>query len=78
MDAASLEALIRAGVPEATVEVQDLRGDGQHYTALVVSPAFEGKSRLEQHRMVFRALGPHLGDALHALQLTTRTGKGAA
>ena len=78
MDAATLEALIRAGVPDATVEVQDLRGDGEHYSATVSSRAFVGKTRLEQHRMGFHALGPHLGDGMHALQLTTRTGTEAA
>ncbi len=76
MDAAMLEALIRAGIPDASVAVEDIRGDGAHYAATVISPSFEGKSRLDQHRMVFKALEGHVGETLHALQLTTRAGNG--
>lgn len=76
MDAATLEALIKAGLPDATVRIEDVRGDGEHYAATVISPLFEGKTRLEQHRMVFKALEGRIGDDLHALQLTTRAGNG--
>lgn len=78
MDAAEIEALIRAGIPGAEVDVRDVRGDGAHYAAVVVSASFEGKSRLEQHRMVFKALEGRIGEELHALQLTTRAGKVSA
>jgi stress-induced morphogen len=76
MDAATLETLIRAGLPGATVRVEDIRGDGGHYAAIVITPLFEGKTRIEQHRMVFEALEGRIGDELHALQLTTRAGNG--
>lgn len=72
MDAASLENLIRQGIPDAEVRIDDLRGDGSHYAATVISPAFAGIPRVEQHRMVFRALGSLMEGELHALQLTTR------
>jgi len=71
LDAATIERLIKAGLPDAQVTVEDLRGDGDHYAALVVSPAFKGKSRIQQHQMVYQALGGHVGNALHALALQT-------
>ncbi|MBI1215227.1 MAG: BolA/IbaG family iron-sulfur metabolism protein [Alphaproteobacteria bacterium] len=74
MDAGTIEALIRAGLPDAEVEIDDVRGDGQHYAARVVSPQFRGLSRVEQHRLVFKALEGHIGQDIHALQLTTRSG----
>lgn len=78
MDAASLEQLIKQGLPDAEVWIEDLRGDGTHYAATVISAAFEGLPRVEQHRMVFRALGKAMEGELHALQLTTRSTTGAA
>ncbi|HEX4111772.1 MAG TPA: BolA family transcriptional regulator [Stellaceae bacterium] len=71
LDAATIERLIREGLPGAQVTVEDLAGDGDHYAARVVSPAFRGKSRIQQHQMVYRALGGHVGNALHALALQT-------
>lgn len=71
MDATEVERLIREGIPDAQVKIEDLRGDGDHYAALVVSPAFKGKSRIEQHQMVYAALRGNMGDALHALALQT-------
>lgn len=73
MTAAEIETLIRAGLPEAEITVEDLAGDGNHYRAHVVSPAFRGKSRVQQHQMVYQALGGRMGDTLHALALTTAT-----
>jgi stress-induced morphogen len=73
LDAATIERLIKAGLPDAEVTIQDLRGDGDHYAALVVSPAFRGKSRVQQHQMVYQALQGHVGNALHALALQTAT-----
>ena len=71
MPAAEIEALIRAALPDATIEIRDLAGDGDHYAAHVVSAAFAGKTRVAQHKMVYDALGGRMGGELHALQLTT-------
>jgi stress-induced morphogen len=71
MTAAQIEDLIRADLPDAEITVEDLAGDGNHYRAHVVSPAFRGKTRVQQHQMVYRALGGRMGGALHALALTT-------
>lgn len=71
MDAREIERLIREGIPDALVKIEDLRGDGDHYAALVVSPAFKGKSRIQQHQMVYAALRGNMGEALHALALQT-------
>lgn len=73
MDAASIEKLIRDFIPGADVRIEDLRGDGDHYAAIVTSDAFVGKSRVAQHRMVQEAFGGRLGTELHALQIHTRT-----
>jgi stress-induced morphogen len=71
MDAAEIERLIREGIPGAEVTIEDLRGDGDHYSARVVAPAFKGKSRVQQQRMVYKALQGRMGDTLHALMLQT-------
>ena len=71
MAAAEIEAMIKAGLPDAQVTITDLRGDGDHYAAHVVSGAFAGMSRVAQHKAVYAALGGRMGGVLHALQLTT-------
>lgn len=71
MAAAEIEALIKEAFPDADVEIQDLAGDGDHYSANVVSAAFTGKSRVQQHQMVYGALKGKMGGVLHALALTT-------
>ena len=71
MDAAEIERLIREGIPGAVVVVEDLRGDGDHYAAHVTSPAFAGKTRVQQHQMVYQALQGRMGGELHALALQT-------
>ncbi|MFA5950633.1 MAG: BolA family transcriptional regulator [Hyphomicrobium sp.] len=71
MDASEIERLIKAKFPDARVEIQDLAGDGDHYAARVESAAFKGKSRVQQHQMVYDALGGRMGGVLHALALTT-------
>lgn len=71
MDAGDIEQLIKVALPDAVVTIEDLRGDGDHYAALVVSGAFVGKSRVQQHQMVYAALQGRMGTALHALSLTT-------
>jgi len=72
MQAAEIEAMIQEAFPDATIEIEDLRGDGDHYAATVVSEAFAGKSRVAQHQMVYKALKGKMGSELHALALTTR------
>ena len=71
MPADEIETLIRAALPDAEVTITDLAGDGDHYAAHVVSPAFVGKTRVAQHKLVYEALGGRMGGELHALQLTT-------
>jgi stress-induced morphogen len=71
MPSADIERLIRDALPDARVEIRDLAGDGDHYAATVVSEAFRGKSRVQQHQMVYAALQGRMGGALHALALTT-------
>ena len=72
MDAQEIERRIKAALPDAEVEIRDLAGDGDHYAATVVSEAFRGKSRVEQHQMVNAAFGGDLGTVLHSLALQTR------
>ena len=71
MAANQIEAMIKAALPDANVTITDLAGDGDHYSAHVVSSAFTGKSRVAQHKLVYDALGGRMGGELHALQLTT-------
>ena len=71
MPAAEIAALIKAALPDAEVTIEDLAGDGDHYSARIVSAAFAGKSRVQQHKMVYEALGGRMGGELHALQLIT-------
>ena len=71
MEQGEIERLIKDAFPDATVEIQDLAGDGDHYAAKVLSSAFEGMSRVSQQRAVYAALKGKMGGELHALQLTT-------
>ena len=71
MNPAEIETLIKAALPDAQVTIEDLRGDGDHYAAYVVSTAFAGKSRVQQHQMVYQALQGRMGTDLHALALQT-------
>lgn len=73
MEAGEIEALIKAGIPDAEVTISDLRGDGDHYAALIVSPSFIGKSRLQQHQMVYQAMQGKMGTDLHAMAIQTAT-----
>ena len=73
MAAGEIEAMIRAALPDALVEITDLAGDGEHYAARVVSESFRGLPRVRQHQRVYEALGGRMGGVLHALQLTTAT-----
>lgn len=71
MAASEIERMIKLKFPDAVVELKDLAGDNDHWAAHVVSSAFQGKSRVQQHQMVYEALGGRMGGVLHALQLTT-------
>lgn len=71
MNADDIAMLIKQGIPDAEVTIQDLRGDGDHYAATVISPSFAGKSRVQQHQMVYAALQGRMGGELHALALQT-------
>lgn len=71
MDASEIEQLIREALPDAQITIRDLAGDGDHYAADIVSSAFEGKSRVAQHQMVYAALKGKMGGELHALALQT-------
>jgi len=75
IEAAEIERLIKQGIPDAKVEITDLAGDDNHFAAVVVSEQFAGKSKLQQHQLVYRALGQTMGGALHALQLQTSAPK---
>jgi stress-induced morphogen len=75
MTAADIERLIKQALPDAQVTVEDLAGDGDHYVARVVSAAFKGKTRVQQHKMVYDALQGRMGGELHALALQTSAPK---
>ena len=76
MPADTIADLIRAGIPDAEVEITDLAGDGDHYAARVTSASFAGVPRVRQHQAVYAALGGRMGGELHALQLTTAVPRG--
>jgi stress-induced morphogen len=73
MDSHEIERLIKEAIPDAQIEIRDLAGDGDHYAATVVAESFRGKSRVQQHQMVYAALKGSMGGALHALALQTNT-----
>ena len=76
MPAADIEAMIKESFPDARVEIRDLAGDGDHYSATVVSEAFRGKSRVQQHQIVYQSLKGQMGGVLHALALQTGVPEG--
>ena len=73
MQAADIEKLIKTGIPDAQVTIRDLAGDGDHYAATVIAESFRGKSRVQQHQLVYEALKGQMGGTLHALALQTAT-----
>src|ERR1700746_1056819 len=73
MDAHDIESMIKAAIPDAEVTIRDLAGDGDHYAATVISASFKGKSRVQQHQLVYEALKGQMGGVLHALALQTGT-----
>lgn len=72
MPAEEIRLMIETALPGASVVIRDLAGDGDHYAAEVAAPQFAGMSRVQQHKLVYDALGGRMGGVLHALQLTTR------
>ncbi len=75
MDAATIEQMILKAIPDAKINIEDLREDGDHYAAYIESASFAGKSRVAQHKMVFDALEDKMGGELHALALQTSVPK---
>ena len=73
MNSQEIENLIQEALPDAKIEIRDMAGDGDHYAAVVISESFRGKSRVQQHQMVYDALKGNMGEALHALALQTST-----
>ncbi len=71
MDAGDIERMIKEAIPDASIVIRDLAGDGDHYAAEVVAESFRGKSRVQQHQMVYKALQGNMGGVLHALALQT-------
>jgi stress-induced morphogen len=76
MDARDIERMIKEAIPDAQVTIRDLAGDGDHYAAEVVAESFRGKSRVQQHQMVYDALKGNMGGTLHALALQTSVPEG--
>ena len=77
MDAGEIDRMIKEALPDAEIEIQDLAGDGDHYAATILSSAFEGKNRVQQHQMVYAALKGRMGNELHALALNTGLPQGS-
>ena len=77
MDLKEIENLIREAFPDATIDIQDLAGDGNHYSATIVSSQFSGKSKIEQHKMVYNSLKGKMGNELHALAIKTKEKDGS-
>ena len=75
MDSSEIEKMIITAIPDAKVTIKDLRGDGDHYAAEVISRTFVGKTRIQQHQAVYKALKGRMGGQLHALALQTSEGK---
>ncbi len=69
----NIEELIIQSIPDAKVTIEDLRGDGDHYSTIVVSKSFDGKSMIQQHKMVYESLKGKMGNELHALELKTKS-----
>ncbi len=72
MNLNEIENLIKEAMPDAVVEIQDLAGDGNHYSATITSSEFSGKSKIEQHKMVYNSLKGRMGNELHALAIKTK------
>ena len=73
MSELEIKELIEKSIPDSKVIIEDLKGDGDHYSATVISKSFEGKNKIEQHQMVYNSLKGRMGNELHALMLKTKT-----
>ena len=72
MDLIEIENLVKEAIPDAVIDIQDLAGDNNHYSATIISSLFKGKSKIEQHKLVYNALKGKMGNELHALAITTK------
>ena len=77
MNLKEIESMIKEALPDAIVDIQDLAGDGNHYSATVISSAFNGKSKIEQHKIIYNSLKGKMGKELHALALKTKEKNGS-
>ena len=77
MDLKEIENLIKEALPDAQVEIQDLAGDGNHYSATVISSEFSGKTKIQQHKLVYNSLKGKMGNELHALAIKTKENNGS-
>ena len=77
MNLKEIENLIKEALPDATIDIQDLAGDGNHYSATIISSQFSGKSKIEQHKMVYNSLKGKMGNELHALAIKTKEKDGS-
>jgi stress-induced morphogen len=75
MPASEIERMIKEALPDAQIQITDLAGDNDHFAAVVISSEFAGKSKIQQHQLVYKALGGNMGGVLHALQLQTSAPK---
>jgi len=73
IESEKIKVLIRESIPDADITIEDMKGDGDHYAAVVSSKAFQGLSRVQQHQLVYKALGDRMGNELHALSIQTKT-----
>ena len=78
MNLKEIESMIKEALPDAIIDIQDLAGDGNHYSATIISSAFNGKSKIEQHKMIYNSLKGKMGNELHALALKTKEKNGPA
>ena len=69
---AEIENLIKEAIPDAVIDIQDLAGDGNHYSATIISSLFKGKNKIEQHKIVYNSLKGKMGNELHALSISTK------
>ena len=72
MDLSEIETLIKDAIPDAIIDIKDLAGDGNHYSATIISSVFTGKTKIEQHKLVYNSLKGKMGNELHALAITTK------
>ena len=77
MDLKEIEKLIKEALPDASVKIEDLAGDGNHYSATIISSKFSGKSKIEQHKLVYNSLKGKMGNELHALAIKTKEKNGS-